>query len=310
MVVMPELIGAVDCGTNSVRLLICRVQADGRVDEVDRRLHLTRLGQGVDATGAFAPDALARTMDAMADFGAELDSLGVTKRRVVATSAARDATNSEEFFAGARLRLGVEAEIISGEQEALLSFAGATAALPELAQPVLVMDIGGGSTELILGTGGRLERAVSLDVGSVRVRERFLHSDPPTAAEVAEASGRIDELLDGSGIDFAGAATWVGVGGTVTSLSALVQGLAVYDRAAVHRSRLERAELFAFAAELLAMPVARVAEFPTMVPGRADVICAGALVCERVGRRLAGDLIVSEADILDGLVAGLAVKSA
>jgi exopolyphosphatase/guanosine-5'-triphosphate,3'-diphosphate pyrophosphatase len=307
---MPELVGAVDCGTNSVRLLICRVQADGRLDEVDRRLHLTRLGQGVDATGTFAVDALARTMDAMTDFGAELDSLGVTRRRVVATSAARDAANSEEFFAGARLRLGVEAEIISGEQEALLSFAGATAALPEVAQPVLVMDIGGGSTELILGTGGRLETATSLDIGSVRVRERFLHSDPPTAVEVAAASARIDELLDGSGIDFASAATWVGVGGTVTSLSALVQGLPVYDRAAVHRSRLERAELFAFAAELLAMPVERVLDFPTMVPGRADVICAGALVCERVGRRLTGDLIVSEADILDGLVAGLAVKSA
>jgi exopolyphosphatase/guanosine-5'-triphosphate,3'-diphosphate pyrophosphatase len=303
---MPELVGAVDCGTNSVRLLICRVQPDGRVEEVDRRLHLTRLGQGVDATGAFAVDALARTMDALADFGAELDSLGVTKRRVVATSAARDAANSEEFFAGARLRLGVEAEIISGEQEALLSFAGATAALPDLPHPVLVMDIGGGSTELILGTPESLERAVSLDVGSVRVRERFLHADPPTAAEVAEASVCIDELLDGSGIDFGEAASWVGVGGTVTSLSALVQGLAVYDRSAVHGSRLEREELFAFAAELLAMRVERVLQFPTMVPGRADVICAGALVCERVGRRLAGDLVVSEADILDGLVAGLA----
>ena len=302
---MPELVAAVDCGTNSVRLLVCRAHADGRLDEVDRRLYLTRLGQGVDATGAFAPDALARTMDAMADFGAELDSLGVGKRRVVATSAARDAANSEEFFAGARLRLGVEAEIISGEQEALLSFTGATAALPDLVPPVLVMDIGGGSTELILGSEGRLEHAVSLDIGSVRVRERFLHSDPPDAAEVAEASAFIDELLDGCGIDFSAPTTWVGVGGTVTSLSALVQGLPVYDRAAVHRSRLGREELFAFAADLLAMPISRVAEFPTMVPGRADVICAGALVCERVGRRVAGDLIVSEADILDGMVAGL-----
>jgi exopolyphosphatase/guanosine-5'-triphosphate,3'-diphosphate pyrophosphatase len=302
---MPDLVGAVDCGTNSVRLLICRVHADGRVEEVDRRLYLTRLGQGVDATGAFAPDALARTMDAMADFGAELDSLGVARRRVVATSAARDAANSEEFFAGARLRLGVEAEIISGEQEALLSFAGATAALPELRQPVLVMDIGGGSTELILGSEGRLERAISLDVGSVRVRERFLHSDPPTQAEITEASAHIDALLDDSGIDFSAPGTWVGVGGTVTSLSALVQGLSVYDRAAVHRSRLGREELFAFAADLLAMPIAKVTEFPTMVPGRADVICAGGLVCERVGRRLSGDLVVSEADILDGMIAGL-----
>ncbi len=305
---MAELLGVVDCGTNTVRLLICRLHADGRLEEVDRRLHLTRLGQGVDATGAFAPEALARTMDALADFGAELDSLKVNRRRAVATSAARDAANSEEFFAGARLRLGTPAEIISGDQEARLSFAGATSALPDLAQPVLVMDVGGGSTELILGTHGQLERAVSLNVGSVRIRERFLHSDPPTAAEVSAASGHIDALLDASGIDFEAVASWLGVGGTVTSLSALIQGLRTYDRAAVHGSRLDRAELFAFAEDLLAMAVAQVAEFPTMVPGRADVICAGALICERVGRRLGGELIVSEADILDGLIAGLAAE--
>jgi exopolyphosphatase/guanosine-5'-triphosphate,3'-diphosphate pyrophosphatase len=301
---MSELVAAVDCGTNSVRLLICRLR-DGRLAEVDRRLHITRLGQGVDATGAFHPDALARTLDAMADFGTQLDALGVTRRRVVATSAARDAANSVEFFDGVRARLGVDAEIIPGQEEARLSYLGAVSALPAVAQPVLVIDIGGGSTELVLGRDGAVEHAVSLDIGSVRVRERFLHSDPPTADEIAAASAHINVLLDDSGIDFGQVATWVGVGGTVTSLSALIQGLQVYDRAAVHGSKLDAGELAAFTDELLSRPIAQVAQYPTMVPGRADVICAGALICRLIGDRMALPLLVSEADILDGIVAGL-----
>ena len=300
-----QLFAAVDCGTNSVRLLVSRL-VNGRLVEVDRRLHLTRLGQGVDATGKFHPEALARTLDAMADFGEQLDRLGVQHRRVVATSAARDAANSAEFFAGARARLGVDAEIIPGEEEARLSYGGAVGALPGLAQPVLVMDIGGGSTELVSGSDGVARQAVSLDIGSVRVRERFLHSDPPTAAEIAAATGHIDRLLDDSGIDFGAVATWVGVGGTVTSLSALAQGLAVYDRARVHGSVVGRDELNRLCGQLLALPVAAVAALPTMVPGRADVICAGGLICRGVAARLSGELTVSEADILDGLVHGLA----
>ncbi len=299
-----QLLAAVDCGTNSVRLLVSRL-VDGRLVEVDRRLHLTRLGQGVDATGQFHPEALARTLDAMADFGAELDELGVTRRRVVATSAARDAANSADFFAGARARLGVDAEIIPGEEEARLSYAGAVGALPDLGQPVLVMDIGGGSTELVLGSDGQTRKAISLDIGSVRLRERFLHSDPPTPAEVAAATAHIDGLLDDSGIDFAAVATWVGVGGTVTSLSALAQGLATYDRARVHGSVVSHRELDELGLRLLAMPVAAVTDLPTMVPGRADVISGGALIARRVASRLAPALTVSEADILDGLVLGL-----
>jgi exopolyphosphatase/guanosine-5'-triphosphate,3'-diphosphate pyrophosphatase len=302
------LLAAVDCGTNSVRLLVSRL-VDGRLVEVDRRLHLTRLGQGVDATGKFHPDALARTLDAMADFGAELDELGVRHRRVVATSAARDAANSAEFFDGARARLGVEAEIIPGEEEARLSYTGAVGALPDVAQPVLVMDIGGGSTELVLGSEGQVLHAISLDIGSVRVRERFMPGDPPRPAEVAAATTHIDALLDASGIDFATVATWVGVGGTVTSLSALAQGLATYDRARVHGSVVTHGELDELGLRLLAMPVAAVAQLPTMVPGRADVICCGALIARRVASRLAPELTVSEADILDGLVLGL-VRSA
>ena len=299
-----QLLAAVDCGTNSVRLLVSRL-VDGRLVEVDRRLHLTRLGQGVDATGQFHPEALARTLDAMADFGAELDELGVTHRRVVATSAARDARNSAEFFDGARARLGVEAEIIPGEEEARLSYAGAVGALPGTAQPVLVMDIGGGSTELVLGSDGQVRHAISLDVGSVRVRERFLHGDPPTPGEVSAATAHIDGLLAASGIDFAAVATWVGVGGTVTSLSALSQELATYDRARVHGSVVTHGELDALGLRLLAMPIAAVTELPTMVPGRADVICGGALIARRVASLLAPELTVSEADILDGLVLGL-----
>lgn len=306
---MAELLAAVDCGTNSVRLLICRLEDDGRLVELDRRLHITRLGQGVDATGRFHPQALARTLDAMADFGAQLDALGVGKRRVVATSAARDAANSAEFFDGARARLGVDAEIIPGTEEAGLSYAGAVGALPDLPQPVLVMDIGGGSTELVCGRDGQVEHAVSLDIGSVRVRERFLGSDPPAAEEIATATGFIDALLDGSGIDFAAVSSWVGVGGTVTSFSALSQRLPVYDRAKVHGSRLGSDQIAELSDQLLSSPVAAVAQLPTMVPGRADVICAGALICQLVGRRLRPDLVVSEADILDGLIGGLIQNS-
>ena len=302
------LLAAVDCGTNSVRLLVSRL-VDGRLVEVDRRLHLTRLGQGVDATGRFHPEALARTLDAMADFGAELDELGVSHRRVVATSAARDAANSAEFFDGARARLGVDAEIIPGEEEARLSYAGAVGALPDVAQPVLVMDIGGGSTELVLGSDGQVRHAISLDIGSVRVRERFLHNDPPTAEEVTAATAHIDALLDASGIDFATVATWVGVGGTVTSLSALAQELPTYDRARVHGSIVTHGELDELGQRLLVMPVAAVAQLPTMVPGRADVICCGALIALRVASHIASELTVSEADILDGMVLGL-VRSA
>lgn len=304
---MAERFAAVDCGTNSVRLLVCE-RRDGRLVELDRRLHLTRLGQGVDATGRFHPDALARTLAAMADFGARLDALGVPSggRRVVATSAARDAADSDVFFDGVRARLGVAAEVIAGEEEARLSFAGAVAALGPIPDPVLVMDIGGGSTELVLGHGGEATRALSLDVGSVRLRERFLHTDPPTPAQVEAARAHVHHLLDTCGIDFASVATWVGVGGTATSLSALAQELPDYDRRLVHGSVVPAPVLAALTARLLALPAAEVLQLPTMVPGRADVICAGALVCAAVGARVPGDLVVSEADILDGIVAGLA----
>ncbi len=305
---MSRRVAAIDCGTNSVRLLIA--QAGEPFAEIDRDLHLTRLGQGVDATGRFAPEALARTMDAVTDFAARIRAAGVERTRFVATSAARDAGNREEFFAGVRERLGVEAEIISGDEEARLSFTGAVSAASGLAWPVLVMDIGGGSTELVLGrlgADGRVEivAAHSMDVGSVRLRERFLHADPPTLGEVAAASGYIDALIDGSGVDVSAARTWIGVGGTATSLSAINLGLETYDRSVVNGSTVSRDEVQALASRLLGMPVENVLRFPTMQPKRADVICAGALINARVGVRCPVELRVSEADILDGIVLDL-----
>ena len=297
-------VAAIDCGTNSVRLLVAE-RVDGVPSELVRTLRLTRLGQGVDATGEFHPDALARTFAACDDYAAILADHGVERLRFVATSAARDARNREEFFDGVRDRLGITPEVISGDEEAQLSFDGALGAIPDAATPALVMDIGGGSTELVLGASGRPVRGTSLDMGAVRLRERFLASDPPTAEQVEAATRYVDGLLDAGGIDLAAARTWVGVGGTATSLSAIVQELPTYDRARVHGSVLGRPTLAALATRLLAMPVVEVLEIPTMVPGRADVICAGALICARVAARVGADLTVSESDILDGIVTRL-----
>ena len=306
---MSRRVAAIDCGTNSVRLLVAEATAEG-VREVERDLRITRLGQGVDATGEFHPDALARTFAACDEYAATLARHGVDALRFVATSAARDAGNREAFFAGVRERLGVEAEVIAGDEEAQLSFEGALGAAPDAEAPTLVMDIGGGSTELVLGQPGRPVRGISLDMGSVRLRERFLASDPPTVDEVAEASEFIDDLLDASGVDFDAARSWLGVGGTATSLSAIAQGLAAYDRSRVHGSTVTRDQLADLAHVLLETPVAQVLEIPTMVPGRADVICAGALICHRIAARLGVDLTVSESDILDGIVAGLLAPAA
>lgn len=297
-------VAAIDCGTNSVRLLVAAGPAQAPV-ELERTLRITRLGQGVDATGEFHPDALARTFAACDEYAAVLAAHGVGRLRFVATSAARDAGNREEFFAGVRARLGVDPEVISGAEEAQLSFDGALGASPEATPPALVVDIGGGSTELVLGASGQPVRGTSLDIGSVRLRERFLASDPPTAEQVAAATAHVDALLDASGIDLAAARTWIGVGGTATSLSAIVQGLETYDRARVHGSTVTRANLTALADRLLGSTVAEVLIIPTMVPGRADVICAGALICARVAARVGVDLTVSESDILDGVVAQL-----
>lgn len=301
-------VAAIDCGTNSVRMLVAEASAQGVV-ELDRRLRITRLGQGVDATGEFHPDALARTFAACDEYAEVLRSYGVERTRFVATSAARDARNRERFFEGVRQRMGVEAEVISGEEEAQLSFRGALSACADAAFPALVMDVGGGSTELVVGGGDRVEKSVSLAIGSVRIRERFLHGDPPSGDEISEAIDYIDDLLAYSHIPFAHARTWIGVGGTATALSAIIQGLAVYDRSRVHGSVVTREALADLSHRLLSMPVARVLEIPTMEPGRADVICAGALICARVAQVVDVDLTVSESDILDGIVDQLVAQA-
>lgn len=306
-VVQPARVAAIDCGTNSIRMLVLERDRDGRVRELDRSLRLTRLGQGVDQARGFHPDALARTFAAVDEYRDRLAMLHVDTVRFVATSAARDARNREEFFTGIQQRLGVLPDIVTGAQEARLSFLGALAAGIPDAQPggpadVLVMDIGGGSTELVLGSpDGVIAHAVSMDVGSVRLRERFFHHDPVTTDEIDAATVFINGLLDDSGVDFARVATFVGVGGTTTSLSALHQHLPRYDRAKVHGSMMTGTEIDVLAATLLSRTVAEICEYPSMQPERADVLAGGALICTLVASRVSVPMLVSEADILDGI---------
>ncbi|MGO4956580.1 Ppx/GppA phosphatase family protein [Luteococcus sp. Sow4_B9] len=295
-------VAAIDCGTNSIRLLIAEAGADGQMVELDRRLQIVRLGQGVDATGEFHPDALERTFAAVDDCAAVIRIHGCDRIRFVATSAARDAHNRETFFQGIRDRLGIEVEIIPGAEEARLSFAGALSGIRPDDEPVLVVDIGGGSTELIVGgRDGRIQHATSLDVGSVRLRERLLHSDPPMRDEVDQAADLIDALLDGSGVDFPAVKRFIGVAGTATSLSAIQQGLPGYDRAKVHGSHLELDEIAHLADVLLATPVAGIEAGTCLPMKRAEVICAGALILACIADRVGEPMVVSESDILDAL---------
>ena len=295
-------VAVIDCGTNTIRLLVADPGPGMSLIEVDRRLELVRLGQGVDATRRFHPDALARTFAAVDTYATRIHELGVDQVRFLATSAARDVSNRDEFFDGVRDRLGVDVDVITGDEEARLSFLGALSGGPVAAGPVLVMDVGGGSTELILGDlDGSVRVARSLDMGSVRIRERFLAGDPPTAAEVGAARAFVDQLLDSSGIPLAEAATWIGVAGTTTSLSAISQGLTAYDRTRVHNSVVEVDEITRLSEQLLATPVDEVlATYPMLQRLRAEVICAGALIVEQVAARVGEPMTVRETDILDG----------
>jgi exopolyphosphatase/pppGpp-phosphohydrolase len=292
-------VAAIDCGTNTIKLLI------GDLPAVDvRELRMVRLGQDLDRTGRIADEALARAFAAIDEYAELIRAHDVPPERVrfVATSASRDASNAEVFVAGVRERLGVEPEVVSGDVEAALSFDGAVRHLrtpPDL--PVLVVDIGGGSTELILGTSAP-EAADSMDIGSVRLHERHLHSDPPTAAEVAACLADIDAHLDACPVSPAAAATVVGVAGTVTQLAAVALDLPAYSREAIDQQVLPLADVLATVDRLVAMTVAERRALPSMHPGRADVIAAGVLILGQVLRRSgAATLVVSEADILDGI---------
>lgn len=305
-------VAAIDCGTNSIRLLIADQDADGRLVEVDRRLEIVRLGQGIDATGEFHPDALARTFTATDQYAAAITAAGVDADHIhfVATSAARDARNRDVFVEGVRARLGVAPDVITGDQEAALSFGGALSGVGEVVGPVMVMDIGGGSTEMITGDAdGRIDHGLSLDIGSVRVTERFWSAPQPTSADLGAATRYVDGLLDASGVAFGTVRTWVGVAGTATTLAAVHLGLTAYDRTRVHRSTISVDALEDLLARLASSTVAEIRSIGSMHPQRADVITAGTLIAVRIARRLqATELLVSESDILDGIAMELAAR--
>jgi len=296
---MTGRVAAIDCGTNTIKLLI------GALPDVDvREMRMVRLGQDLDRTGRIADEALVRAFAAIDEYAELIRSYDVPASRVrfVATSASRDASNASAFVAGVRSRLGVEPEVVTGDLEAALSFDGAVRNLRELpATPVLVVDIGGGSTELILGATTP-EEAGSMNVGSVRLHERHLHSDPPSAAEVAACAADIDAHLDACPVSPADAATVVGVAGTVTQLAAVALDLTAYSRADVDQLVLPAAAVHATVERLLAMTVAERLALPAMHPGRADVIGAGVLILDRILRRTRTEsLVVSDSDILDGI---------
>lgn len=303
---------AIDCGTNSFRLLVAQPGPDGELVELTRELEIVRLGQGVDATGELHPDALARTFAAAERCAERLRAYGVApeRTRMVATSAARDARNVEEFFAGMADRLGVLPEVISGAEEARLSFIGALSGVQVPPDgSVLVMDIGGGSTELVLGEEtGAIAHAVSLDIGSVRLTERFGLVGPVSPEARSAATAYVDAMLDGLGWSLDDMGTWIGVAGTVTTVSALVQQLPAYDRARVHGSVVTTVELTGLLDRLAGLTTGQIRELGAMEPGRADVITAGILIADRVARRVRRPMLVSESDILDGLALDLLAR--
>jgi exopolyphosphatase / guanosine-5'-triphosphate,3'-diphosphate pyrophosphatase len=305
--VTPTRLAAVDVGTNSTRLLVADVAGGAIVVTHAREMVITRLGKGVDRAGRFDPQALARTLEVLAGYAETCRRLGVTRRRVVATSATRDAADRRAFLDGVRDLLGVDAEVLTGEAEAALTYRGATADLPG-EEPTLVVDIGGGSTELILGDGAAPRAMVSLDIGCVRLFERHLRGDPPAAAEVAALRADVAAHLDGAAaLDPAAADRVVGVAGTVTTVAAIALGLDAYDPRRIHRSTLAAADVAATAGKLAAMTVAERAAMPVMARGREDVIAAGALLLDELVQRFQiREVIASEADILDGALLGLA----
>jgi len=313
-------VAAIDCGTNSIRVLIADVTEafDGRPELRDlyREQKVVRLGQGVDATGEFAPEAIERTRIALAEYTAMLRRKGAERVRMVATSAARDVSNREAFFGMVRDTLGIDADVISGDEEAQLSFVGAVGDLDPDDGPFVVVDTGGGSTELVVGTltdgKATVTAARSVDIGSVRITERCLHGDPPTADEVAQARevahGILAQAFDAVPVE--GVRTWVGVAGTITTLSAVAQRLERYDPSAVHLSRLSLDQLHEVAEDLLGRTREQRKEHKAIDPGRIDVIGGGALIVDMLGKELharAGitELVVSEHDILDGIARSL-----
>ncbi len=299
-------LAAIDCGTNSVRLLIADVDDDGVLHEHIRIMRIVRLGEGIDRTGEFSRAALDRLFAALDEFAGIMAGHGVERTRFVATSASRDARNRDEFLGGVAARIGVEPEVIPGTEEAALSFIGSLRGLPAgvVTTPALVVDIGGGSTEFVLGTDAP-EFAVSVDVGCVRMTERHLVSDPPTAEEVAatRADIRAAVALAAQSVPFDRARSVVGLAGSVTTVAAMALDLPEYDEEILHGSVISSAQVHDVAERFTVMTKAERAALPYMHPGRVDVIAGGAMVLDEVLRATGADeVVVSETDILDGIV--------
>ena len=303
-------VAAIDCGTNSIRLLIADIE-NGTLTDVVRTMVIVRLGEGVDKTGQFSQAALARTFAAIETFALLISQHQPERVRFVATSASRDVSNRSEFMDGVLSRLGIEPDIISGDEEAELSFLGATADLVNEqeppAAPYLVVDIGGGSTEFVLGTSGPTA-AISTNVGCVRMTERHLISDPATPQEIAAAIADIDAAIDLAyqSVPISQAHSLIGLAGSVTTVAAIALGLSEYDSTAIHGSRISAPDIHRITGELLAMTRAQRAKLGPMHEGRIDVIGSGALVLDRIMIRTGlGEVVVSERDILDGIARGL-----
>jgi exopolyphosphatase/guanosine-5'-triphosphate,3'-diphosphate pyrophosphatase len=334
-------VAAIDCGTNSLRLLIADVDPRaGRLDDVNRRMEIVRLGQGVDATGRLAPEALTRTFRVLEDYAGTIQRASAGLVRMVATSATRDAANAAEFVAGVSNILGVAPEVLSGDEEARLSFTGATAELapahpgaageprpgapgkpqpdaaqrlPEPAPPYLVVDIGGGSTEFVVGAeepdAAHPVAGLSVDIGCVRLTERHLHDDPPQPGQIAAATADVDAALDlvAAKVPVAGARTLIGLAGSVTTVAGIALGLPSYDPVKIHHAVIPAAQVHEVTTGLLGQTREQRAAIPVMHPGRVDVIGGGALVLDRVMARFGfAQVVVSEHDILDGIAWSLA----
>jgi exopolyphosphatase/guanosine-5'-triphosphate,3'-diphosphate pyrophosphatase len=304
-----ERVAAIDCGTNSVRLLVAGVPdapGAGALTDLTRRMEIVRLGEGVDRTGRLSAAAIARTRAALVDYAAEIRRFGAERVRMVATSASRDAENADEFTVMVHELLGIVPEVVSGDEEARLSFAGAVRGLP--AAMYLVVDIGGGSTEFVVGHSD-VESAISVDIGCVRMTERHLRGDPPTPDEVAAAeadiTGAVGHAL--STLDNVRSATLVGLAGSVATVAGIALGLPAYLPERIHHARVPYHQVANVTTDLLGMTGQRRRALPVMHPGRADVIGAGALILRIVMERAGADsVIASEHDILDGIVWSLA----
>jgi exopolyphosphatase/guanosine-5'-triphosphate,3'-diphosphate pyrophosphatase len=302
----PGRVAAIDQGTNSIRLLVLEPVPDGDPTEVARDMVITRLGQGVDRTGRIDPEALRRTVKVLARYCRRSRALGAERIRVAATSAVRDAANRDDFAAAVRDLADSKLEVISGEREAGLSFLGATRSLDDsVSPPYLVLDIGGGSTELVIGgRPGIADHAISTRMGSVRLTERFVHHDPPAGEELAMIARAIGDVLDEAEtmVPVGDARSLVAVAGTATTLQAIALGLDHYDPERIHRTWLARDDAERVLADLVRMTTPERAALPVMAPGRGDVIVAGALILTTVMRRLGFErALASETDILDGL---------